>query len=160
MNIIQENWKEKKIHYQSGFLFKNGKFLPFDIIDLKLNEQFIPKKEIMLSPYSVQWAEVFIQESLLLFDNKGKIFIGSGGLGADGFIALVSNEGKLVWSIFSESTNGFIEVVEKENLLFVESGSGYNYSIPIDNPLNIRRLENKSPFNNNGERTNYKPYPN
>jgi len=45
MNIIQENWKEKKIHYQSGFLFKNGKLLPFDIIDLKLNEQFIPKKE-------------------------------------------------------------------------------------------------------------------
>lgn len=159
MNIIQENWTEKKLHYDSGFLFEDGRFLSFDIINLKLNEQFISKKEITLSPYSIQWVEVFVQESLVLANNEGKVFVGSGGLGADGFITLVSNEGKLIWSIFSESTNGFIEVVQKENLLFVESGSGYNYSIPIDNPLNIRRLENKAPFNNYGERTNYKPYP-
>ena len=159
MDMIQENWKEEKLYALSGFVFENGKFFPFDIINLKLNEKFIPKKETMISPYSVQWSEIFVQESFKLADNKGKIVIGSGGLGADGFIAFVSNEGKLLWSIFSESTNGFIEVIEKENLIFLESGSGYNYAISLDNPLDIKRLKNKSPFSQNGKRTDYKPYP-
>jgi len=159
MKIIQENWKEKKLFYQNGFLFENGEFFSFDIVQLTLDEQFQPSNPIVVSPFSVQWEDFFIQESLVLANNKGKVVVGSGGLGADGFVAFVSNENKLIWSIFSESTNGFIQIEEQKNCILVESGSGYNYSIPLENPLLIKRLKNKSPFNSNGERTNYKPYP-
>lgn len=159
MNEIQENWEDKKLHYDDGVLFANGDFYHFDIINLKLNEQLIDKKVTKNSIDSLQLVDVFIQDKISLAKNMGQVFVGSGGLGADGFIVFSSNDNKLVWSIFSESTNGFIEVQQKEDILIVESGSGYNYSIPIENPLLIKRLKNKSPYNSYGERTNYKPYP-
>lgn len=159
MYKIQENWENKKLHYDSGILFADSEFYPYDIINLKLNEQLIDKNIPRNCIDSYEWADIFIQDKLVLFDNSGQVFVGSGGLGSDGFIVFATNDNKLVWSIFSESTNGFIEVKQKGDILLVESGSGYNYSIPIENPLLIKRLKNKSPYNSFGERTNYKPYP-
>jgi len=158
MNIIQEKWKETKLFLSSGFVFENGDVFLFDIINLKLDEECIATKKRKIGKFSIHWGDVFIQEKLQIPNCDNKIIVGSGGLGSDGFIVLVSNKNELIWSIFSESTNGFINIKYQENTVLVESGSGYNYIIPLDEPLKLKRLKNRSPFNSNGERTTYPPY--
>ena len=160
MNDIQKNWHKGKVVMLNGITFSNHEIFLFDISDLKLNKQFHFKKKIIMDDYIIDWCDILVQEELSIPDTNQKIIIGSGGLGSDGVIALTSKEKGLIWSIFSDSTNGFINIKYIDiNTILVESGSGYNYNIPIDAPLKLKRLHNKSPIDSQGKRTTYPPYP-
>jgi len=143
--IIQKKWQKTNIYALSGFTFKNSDFFQFDIIALNIHQKFISNKPLEMFPHHDNWREVFIQKSLTVEDEKGKVVVGSGSLGSDGFVALVSNNNELLWSIYSEHTGSFIGIEYKDNEIIVESSKGYCYLISLDNPLTLKQLANKIP---------------
>ena len=143
MVIIQKKWQQNKIYALSGFTFQDGKFFQFDIIALNVHQKYIPKKAEAMFPNHDNWREVSTQKKFTLENGKGKVVVGSVSLYTDGFVALVSNGNELLWSIYSEHTGGFIEIEYKDNKIIVKSMCGYRYLIPLDNPLEIRLLEDK-----------------
>jgi hypothetical protein len=143
MEIIQKKWQENKIYALSGLTFQNSEFFEFDIIVLNVNEKFLSNKPWKMFPRHDNWSEVFTKKSLTLENKKGKVVVGSGKFGTDGFVALLSNGNELLWSIYSEHTGAFIGIEYKDNEIVVKSSRGYCYLIFLDNPLELKQLENK-----------------
>ena len=162
--VIQRRWNEGKILLAEGVSFANGRVFLCNLMSLKMTKNPLVYQETdvvsYLTVYPKFWVETVIQEKLELPDQQGWIIFGSGALGVDGFIVYVSLENELRWSLFSDESNPFINLEYSDGTILAESASGYNFKIPLEDPLKIERLENLSPFHSNGVRSSYPPYQN
>jgi len=71
--------------------------------------------------------------------NSGYCSVGDGSYGSEGFIACLGKERNLIWVLYSEESNPFINVREDPvNTIIAESSSGFRLKINLNNPLELK----------------------
>ncbi|ANO87882.1 hypothetical protein KV337_004988 [Escherichia coli] len=64
--------------------------------------------------------------------------IGEGSYGSEGFIAYLDENKNLVWVLYSEESNPFINITEyTSDIIIVESSSNIRLRININNPVDL-----------------------
>jgi len=71
--------------------------------------------------------------------NSGYCSVGDGSYGSEGFIACLGKGRNLIWVLYSEKSNPFINVREDPvNTIVAESSSGFRLKINLNNPLELK----------------------
>ncbi len=65
------------------------------------------------------------------------VSVGEGSFGGDGFVRLDDNNGNLIWFLFLDNSNPFINAEVKNDCIEVVSTSDVKIRIPINKPENI-----------------------
>ncbi|EAM8245442.1 hypothetical protein CLL99_003417, partial [Salmonella enterica subsp. enterica serovar Thompson] len=64
--------------------------------------------------------------------------VGEGSYGSEGFVAYLDENKNLVWVLYSEESNPFINVSEYiPDIIIVESSSNIRLKININNPMDL-----------------------
>ncbi|MBQ0215332.1 hypothetical protein OSB94_17335 [Proteus vulgaris] len=136
-NPIQKKWINNQligldlVYEPSGLI----RFIDIDFID---NPQLIHsyQKEYFLS-YKGEttvdnllqsdddlWSEIQINNKILI-DNKYILLCGEGEMGSDGFIVKTDINNNILWFLYSTTSNPFINIERKENIVYFQSTSNF-----------------------------------
>ncbi|UDN35194.1 hypothetical protein LW139_15725 [Proteus vulgaris] len=136
-NPIQKKWINNQligldlVYEPSGLI----RFIDIDFID---NPQLIHsyQKEYFLS-YKGEttvdnllqsdddlWSEIQINNKILI-DNKYILLCGEGEMGSDGFIVKTDINNNILWFLYSTTSNPFISIERKENIVYFQSTSNF-----------------------------------
>ncbi|NBM54635.1 hypothetical protein GWI68_07480 [Proteus sp. G2669] len=136
-NPIQKKWINNQligldlVYEPSGLI----RFIDIDFID---NPQLIHsyQKEYFLS-YKGEttvdnllqsdddlWSEIQINNKILI-DNKYILLCGEGEIGSDGFIVKTDINNNILWFLYSTTSNPFISIERKENIVYFQSTSNF-----------------------------------
>lgn len=136
-NPIQKKWINNQligldlVYEPSGLI----RFIDIDFID---NPQLIHsyQKEYFLS-YKGEttvdnllqsdddlWSEIQINNKILI-DNKYILLCGEGEMGSDGFIVKTDINNNILWFLYSTTSNPFINIERKENIIYFQSTSNF-----------------------------------
>ncbi|WP_109409662.1 MULTISPECIES: hypothetical protein [Proteus] len=137
INPIQKKWINNQligldlVYEPSGLI----RFIDIDFID---NPQLIHsyQKEYFLS-YKGEttvdnllqsdddlWSEIQINNKILI-DNKYILLCGEGEMGSDGFIVKTDINNNILWFLYSTTSNPFINIERKENIVYFQSTSNF-----------------------------------
>ena len=120
----------------NALFFPNGEMLV-----LKNNNEYIrvlckSTIESFFKYNNEDWVSCF--DILKKFETDNFIInVGEGSFGNDGFVQLNNKTGKLLWFLFLDNSNPFIEVKLENDFIEVRSTKGITIKIPIYNPEKI-----------------------
>lgn len=144
-NPIQKKWINNQligldlVYEPSGLI----RFIDIDFID---NPQLIHsyQKEYFLS-YKGEttvdnllqsdddlWSEIQINNKILI-DNKYILLCGEGEMGSDGFIVKTDINNNILWFLYSTTSNPFINIERKENIVYFQSTSNFFVKLNLIN---------------------------
>lgn len=146
---LQSSWKERKLIGIDSIVFNNGNVLLIEINKTaeskaintygKLYELNIIKKtrlDILLEEDSDLWSEIQINGEINLRD-KSKLFFGEGEMGNDGFIVKIDFNRTILWSLYSTTSNPFINFEIIDEVIHVFSSHGFSICIDEDFPSGL-----------------------
>jgi hypothetical protein len=145
MSGIQKLWEQNYLPTKSGLYYQNGSAIEIVVRyypqpTLKKGAEF-DGDEFIKKYCEDEVTTVDSTKELVLLNNKGRIAIGEGSYGSEGFIAYVDDSGSLNWVFYFEESNPIIQAVEfVEGYLHVTSSAGVYMGIPIDDPYRIKLL--------------------
>lgn len=70
------------------------------------------------------WSEIQINNKILI-DNKYILLCGEGEMGSDGFIVKTDINNNILWFLYSTTSNPFINIERKENIIYFQSTSNF-----------------------------------
>ncbi|MHA8111788.1 hypothetical protein ACX122_01425 [Kosakonia cowanii] len=138
-NIIQL-WEDGLLPIKNAIYFSNGKsFLceirPYPTPYIEKNGEFDFSAFYEEDKDEVTDIDKFREIKLA---NNCYCCIGEGSYGSEGFIAYLDENKKLVWVLYSEESNPFINVYEyMPGIIIVESSSNIRLRININNPVDL-----------------------
>ncbi len=144
---IQRQWAGMKCHIINGILYANG---DIEWINVDLLPQSGGMTRIQLSSGSptdvktlsdegvLDWAEVAPLCEAIDERRNIRVFAGEGGLGADGFVAVVKvSDSQLEWVAFFENSNPFVEVELRETEVLAKTNLSNTWRFPLDSPAHV-----------------------
>ncbi|MCP4600753.1 MAG: hypothetical protein GY847_09510 [Proteobacteria bacterium] len=144
---IQHQWASMKCPIINGILFANG---DIEWINVGLLPQSGGMARIQLSPGRPTDVKTLTDEGVLdwtevaplceAIDEKRniRVFAGEGGLGADGFVAVLkASDSQLEWVAFFENSNPFVEVELRETEVLAKTNLSNTWRFPLDSPAQV-----------------------
>ncbi|WP_322047531.1 hypothetical protein [Paraburkholderia sp. J67] len=143
-SIISDLWENETLPVKSGVYFSDGRS-----IEIRLESFPAPTIEIgcefnFTEFYSRNKDELTSIDCLkiLQLSSGGVCCVGEGGYGSEGFISRLDEDGNLVWVIYSEKSNPFIDIFEiDDGYVVAKSSARYALKIALDNPIKIGLCE-------------------
>jgi len=138
-NIIQL-WEDGLLPIKDAIYFSNGKsflckIVPYPTPCIEKNGDFDFSAFYEENKDEVTDIDKFREVKLA---NNCYCCIGEGSYGSEGFIAYLDGNKKLVWVLYSEESNPFINVSEyMADIVIVESSSNIRLRININNPVDL-----------------------
>ncbi|CTW30168.1 hypothetical protein [Escherichia coli] len=138
-NIIQL-WEDDLLPIKDAIYFSNGKsFLckikPYPTPCIEKNGEFDFSSFYEKNKDEVTDIDKFREFKLA---NNCYCCIGEGSYGSEGFIAYLDEDKNLVWVLYSEESNPFINITEyTSDIIIVESSSNIRLRININNPVDL-----------------------
>ena len=83
------------------------------------------------------WTEVTLTGERLNLGNGEYFEYGEGGMGNEGFIALVNDLGSLIWAIYFVHSNPFFKILIKDRYILGYTSGDLEYKIDMDNLSSI-----------------------
>lgn len=137
MNILQTKWLEHKI-MGLDVILNHDQVQMLDILsveNLQLRHQFHREYRLVnggkltlkqvISQHHDMWSNFQINDQLEL--DHCLIICGEGEMGNEGFIAKTDKNNALEWMLFSTSSNPFVSIYTKNDLVYLKST--YNFYI-------------------------------
>ena len=141
MKTLLNNWMKEKCPLLNGVIAADGTYHPIRPVaqprksfPLELSDG--PARK-MTSVAIVEWSCV---TPLCEFSDKSKGILavaGEGGMGADGFIALLNPDRSLRWNAFFDFSNPFVALGLEGNELVAENNHGEHWRVPLSTPWKI-----------------------
>lgn len=150
--ILQKKWIKNQL-IGLDLIYDCSGLIRFIDIDFIKNSQLIHsyQKEYFLS-YEGEttlnnllqsngelWSEIQINNKILI-DDKYTLLCGEGEMGSDGFIIKTDINNNILWFLYSTTSNPFINMEQKESLVYFRSTS--NFYIVLDLINNNIFIEN------------------
>jgi hypothetical protein len=139
--LVSEN---PQVPIVQSIIFPNGDLLRFersvDVNEKPENINFSDKSTI--DDFFEQNSEDYISHCYTTISTENNDYIayaGEGSWGGDGIIYVVKkSDNQLVWFLFSDKSNPFIEIKIKENTVIAVSTLNECWTIPINSPENLK----------------------
>lgn len=144
-NILQKKWMKNQL-IGLDLIYDCSGLIRFIDIDFIKNSQLRHsyQKEFFLS-YEGEttldnllqnddelWSEIQINNKILI-DNKYTLLCGEGELGSDGFIVKTDINNNILWFLYSTKSNPFINIEQKENMVYFSSTSNLYIALDLIN---------------------------
>ncbi len=141
-NIVQL-WEEELLPIKDAIYFSNGKsFLckitSYPIPCIEKNGEFDFCNFYEENKDELTNIDKFKEIRLI---NNGYCCIGEGSYGSEGFIAYLDRNKKLIWVLYSEESNPFVNISEyTPDIIIAESSSNIRLKIDINNPIKLELM--------------------
>lgn len=136
-------WRAGCVPIVDAVTFADGRMVLFEMIEQPGQpDQIRPSMETTLEAFTEQnpdWLAEVTPLVELALPSWGQLQAGEGSQGADGFIALLDEEGDLRYSLFCTRSNPFVNLSLGHDGMTVRATStlGVEWSFPLNTPLNI-----------------------
>jgi hypothetical protein len=137
-------WEENLLPIKDGVYFSNGKSISKKIYSypaprIENGQEFDLNKFLQDNTDETTSIDGLKEISL---KNKGYCLVGEGSHGSEGFIAHLDKNHELIWVIYSEESNPFINIMEEqENIVTVESSANFKIKIDVNDPVNLEIIQ-------------------
>lgn len=138
MNLIKELWQNENLPTKDGLYFVDGRSFSA-IIDATLDDvNFLVKRdqfdlEAFLRDNSDCLTTIDITKKVLLNEQEGYLCCGEAAHGSEGFFARLDINEKLVWVVYFEESNPFVDIkVDGDYVKFI-TNLDTNVSVNIRN---------------------------
>ncbi len=138
-NIIQL-WEDNLLPIKDAIYFSNGrsflcKIMDYPTLHIERNGEFDFSAFYEKNKDEVPDIDKFREIKLA---NNCYFCVGEGSYGSEGFVAYLDENKNLVWVLYSEESNPFINVSEYiPDIIIVESSSNIRLKININNPMDL-----------------------
>ncbi|ECX5102165.1 hypothetical protein F6H62_21880 [Salmonella enterica] len=138
-NIIQL-WEDNLLPIKDAIYFSNGrsflcKIMDYPTLHIERNGEFDFSAFYEKNKDEVTDIDKFREIKLV---NNCYCCVGEGSYGSEGFVAYLDENKNLVWVLYSEESNPFINVSEYiPDIIIVESSSNIRLKININNPMDL-----------------------
>ncbi|EJI3495537.1 hypothetical protein NEU90_002889 [Salmonella enterica] len=138
-NIIQL-WEDNLLPIKDAIYFSNGrsflcKIMDYPTLHIERNGEFDFSAFFEKNKDEVTDIDKFREIKLA---NNCYCCVGEGSYGSEGFVAYLDENKNLVWVLYSEESNPFINVSEYiPDIIIVESSSNIRLKININNPMDL-----------------------
>ncbi|EII6507552.1 hypothetical protein LHT27_004519 [Salmonella enterica subsp. enterica serovar Kentucky] len=138
-NIIQL-WEDNLLPIKDAIYFSNGrsflcKIMDYPTLHIERNGEFDFSAFYEKNKDEVTDIDKFREIKLA---NNRYCCVGEGSYGSEGFVAYLDENKNLVWVLYSEESNPFINVSEYiPDIIIVESSSNIRLKININNPMDL-----------------------
>lgn len=142
--LIVNLWENETLPVKDAVYFSNGeafslKITSYPLPNIQRNGWFDLHDFYEANKEEITEIDVF---KVIQLSNGYYCCIGEGSYGSEGFIAYLDSNKSLVWVIYSESSNPFINVDEDDSgNIFVESSARVKLKININNPINLELIK-------------------
>ncbi|EHB4884966.1 hypothetical protein JXF96_004076 [Salmonella enterica subsp. enterica serovar Heidelberg] len=138
-NIIQL-WEDNLLPIKDAIYFSNGrsflcKIMDYPTLHIERNGEFDFSAFYEKNKDEVTDIDKF---RVIKLANNCYCCVGEGSYGSEGFVAYLDENKNLVWVLYSEESNPFINVSEYiPDIIIVESSSNIRLKININNPMDL-----------------------
>lgn len=145
MKSIVDLWNEHLLPIKNAVYFADGTAFSIDIT-LYPEPRFEKGDDFCFSDFfknnedEITDVDLFKKKSL---SNKGWLCFGEGSYGSEGFIACLNSDDKLIWVLYSENSNPFVDMKEVEGVVYVKSSLNICLRIKINDPREIELCDIK-----------------
>jgi hypothetical protein len=138
-------WSNERCLIFDGILFNNGEILCIDISYAKPGETCCQNGITSLDSLvykNPDWMTSLSKTASLAINNGNKsVVCGEGGMGGDGFIAVVDSiKHELEWIFFSQTSNPFIALSESGGVITAATNIDTIWQISLEYPKSIKRI--------------------
>lgn len=147
MHKIQEQWLQHKLLGLDTLIYESGKVINVEI-DCIPNDQFIYSfrreyrlnygEETTLAAISNSydeddiWSAIQVNDTLWV-NEETVVLCGEGEMGNEGFIVKTNSSNRVKWAIFSTTSNPFVNMIRKDDLLYIQSTANFYVVLNIGN---------------------------
>ncbi|NED16034.1 hypothetical protein [Streptomyces sp. SID9124] len=149
MTTIERLWEgDYELPAEDGLYFADGRAYDVDITP------GAPAGLTVLEPFDVDamlaedpsWVTAVGVLAVVELGDGGLLWGGEGGMGADGFLARLTADRKLVWAVFFSDSNPFDRIRVTGNVATCHSTAEFELAVDIDDPRNpVPRVSDSPP---------------
>ncbi len=139
---LHDNWAKGKCPLLNGVIFADGTYYPIRHVaqprrSFPVELFFDPARQMTPLSSIGEWTQ--ITPLCEVVDQSKGIFAvaGEGGMGADGFIALMHSDRVLQWNAFFTFSNPFIALLLVGDELVARNNHGEHWRVPLSTPWKI-----------------------
>ncbi|MCI0913458.1 hypothetical protein JNA92_14735 [Pseudomonas putida] len=145
-NIIMKLWEQELLPIKDAIYFSSGeacscKIATYPSPSIKIGEKF--SLEDFHATHKCDVCHIDILKEIPL-TNGGYCCVGEGSYGPEGFIAYLDKEKELIWVIYSESSNPFIDVTQvNDKTISTRSTTDIKITIDLENPQTLDFIQQR-----------------
>lgn len=143
-NIVIELWKNETLPVKDAIYFSNGaafllEITSYPIPTLQKGNSFDLNELYKNNENEITHIDIFKEIKL---SNGFFCCVGEASYGTEGFIACLDTNKNLIWVIYSETSNPFINIIEyRTGNILVESSANFKLRIDVIDPMNIELVK-------------------
>ncbi|MGW1681201.1 hypothetical protein [Saccharopolyspora sp. NPDC002376] len=141
MNTISDLWGAEQLPIRDGLYMVAGESYVLRV-DAEVPEGFQVLEEFDLgewlraNPDELTW--VYVTHTIKI--DSGYLCCGEGSYGSEGFFARLDTSERLVWAVYLEESNPFVEISIDDNRAIFKSSSGITVTVDLEDPIfNLRK---------------------
>jgi len=140
MSKIIELWNKEELPIKNGVYFSDGKSISLSIIAypsilIEKGKEFDLDDFLVKNPDEVTSIDIMKRFNL---SEEYQCILGEGSYGSEGFVAYLTSKDDLLWVMYFEKSNPFVNLIKLPNLnIEVESSANYKIIINVNDPSNI-----------------------
>jgi len=139
--IITKLWEQELLPIKDAIYFSTGescscKIATYPSPSIEIGEKFSLEDFHATHKNDVCHIDIFKEIPL---NNGGYCCVGEGSYGSEGFIAYLDKDKNLIWVIYSESSNPFIDVTQaNDKTISARSTTNVKITIDLENPQTLK----------------------
>jgi hypothetical protein len=134
LNNIIELWQNEKLPIKDGLYFADGRSFLLDTMASSYNL----KSMVRLSQFDLDaflradpecLTSIMVTKKVLLGQQEGYLCCGEGAHGSEGFFARLDQTEKLIWVVYFQESNPFVDIKTSDDHVIFETNIGIGFEI-------------------------------